>query len=209
MDPVNLYHFPTACSWVTQCALEAVEMPYDLTLVDIDKGEQKSAAFTAINPKGKVPALAVSGELVTENPAIIYWLSRRGNLASVDDRTLLVDLAWCGGTLHPMVRQIRAPQRFTDGPIDEIRQHGIATFRAVSKMLEERFRDGWWYGETWSIVDTYLSWIVRTASTHADLASYSAIARHQDAIHRRPETIRAASREAMAREVQGWPPVSS
>ena len=41
------------------------------------RGEHKSPEFMALNPKAKVPVLVVDGEPLTENVAIITYLSQR------------------------------------------------------------------------------------------------------------------------------------
>mgnify|MGYP003437640956 CR=1 FL=1 len=59
MAELTLYHAFTACSRVTMTALEQVGVPYSDHLIDFRSGEHKQPALLAINPQGKVPALAV------------------------------------------------------------------------------------------------------------------------------------------------------
>jgi maleylacetoacetate isomerase len=42
--------------------------------VHLRKGEQRSAAFLALNPHGLLPALEEGGQLITQSLAIIEWL---------------------------------------------------------------------------------------------------------------------------------------
>ena len=52
-----LYRSPGSCGRVTFIALEETGTPYDLRVLNRFAGDQRSAAFKAINPKGKVPTL--------------------------------------------------------------------------------------------------------------------------------------------------------
>jgi glutathione S-transferase len=200
----QLYHYPTGCSGVTQIALEVTEIPYELVLVDLAAGAHRKHPYLTLNPRAKVPALFLDGRTLTENAAILFELNTRS-----DDRLLgspkreareqfVSDLVWCAATLHPIVRQIRAPLRFTDGDPEAVRAHGIKQFATVALMLETRLMRDWWYGRDWSIVDTYLRWIVGVAETGFDFDRFPAIRAHCKRIDARPESERAAAREARA-----------
>ena len=71
-----LYMSPGTCSRVTMTALEEIDVPFEDRLIFTGAGAQNSAAYLAVNRKGKVPALSVDGQVLTENPAILA-LSRR------------------------------------------------------------------------------------------------------------------------------------
>jgi glutathione S-transferase len=73
---IIIFISPGACSRVTMCALEDAGIPYDAHAVNRFANEQKGPEFTAINRKGKVPALMINGEVLTENAAIITWIAR-------------------------------------------------------------------------------------------------------------------------------------
>jgi glutathione S-transferase len=206
----RLYHYPRGCSSVTQIALEVAEIPYELVLVDLSVGAHRKEPYLTLNPRAKVPALFLDGRTLTESAAILFELNTRS-----DDRLLgspkrevreqfLSDLVWCAATLHPIVRQIRAPFRFTDGDPEAVRAHGIKQFASAAVMLEARLRGSWWYGQNWSIVDTYLRWIVGIAETGFDFDQFPAIRAHCTMMDGRPESERAAVREAKAIAEGHW-----
>jgi len=206
----RLYHYPTGCSGVTQIALEVMEIPYELVLVDLATGAHRRHPYLTLNPRAKVPALLLDGKTLTENAAILFELNTRsddcllGSPKPESSGQFLSDLVWCAATLHPIVRQIRAPSRFTDGDPEAVRAHGIKQFATVALMLEARLTKDWWYGQDWSIVDTYIRWIVGVAESGIDFDRFPAIRAHSKRIDARPENERAAAREAEAITQDHW-----
>jgi glutathione S-transferase len=70
-----LYYNPMSRARTAHWMLEEVGQPYRLQIVNLQKGEQKSASFLAINPMGKLPALTHRGVVVTESAAIVTYLA--------------------------------------------------------------------------------------------------------------------------------------
>ena len=54
---IRFYFHPTPNPAKVSLFLEEAGLPYETVAVDTGKGEQHSAAFRAINPNGKVPAI--------------------------------------------------------------------------------------------------------------------------------------------------------
>ena len=152
---LKLYHCPFACSGVTMNALEETRLEYDDQLVNIGTGEQKRPEYLAVHPDGKVPALAVDDEVLTENPSILMFLHGIAPDAKLlpdvgipmERAQQASDLVWCSATVHPMVRQIRMPVRFTDGDPSGVQAKGHEYLHNVCARVDERL-DGndWWYG---------------------------------------------------------------
>jgi glutathione S-transferase len=74
-DPIILFHSPQSRSTATLTLLEELGAPYELRLLNMKMGEQRQAAYLAINPLGKVPAISHRGALVTEQVAIALYLA--------------------------------------------------------------------------------------------------------------------------------------
>jgi glutathione S-transferase len=55
--------------------LEDIAQPYELKLLDTNKGENRTAAQLAINPMGKVPVIRHMGHTITESCAIATYLA--------------------------------------------------------------------------------------------------------------------------------------
>jgi glutathione S-transferase len=74
-NKITLFHSPNTRSTGTLILLEELGVPYDLRVLNMQAGEQRQAAFLAVNPMGKVPALLHGDTLVTEQVAIYLYLA--------------------------------------------------------------------------------------------------------------------------------------
>ncbi|HEX6612235.1 MAG TPA: glutathione S-transferase [Rhodanobacteraceae bacterium] len=72
---VTFFHAPHSRSGITRSLLEELDVPYDLVVLDLQRGEQRTPDYLSINPMGKVPAIRHRGVLVTEQPAILLYLA--------------------------------------------------------------------------------------------------------------------------------------
>lgn len=77
MADVTFYHSPQSRSSGVKVLLEELGAPYDLEVLNTKAGEQRGAAYLAVIPAGKVPAILDRGELVTEQAAIFIYLTDR------------------------------------------------------------------------------------------------------------------------------------
>ncbi len=213
MNELTIYHAPLTCARVALVALEESGTKYANQLINVMKGEQKSPAYLAIHPDGKVPALRVGDRVITENAAILLYLHARFPEAGLlpltenplDRARAWSDLVWCSSTLHPIARQIRAPFHYTNGNTDDVAAKGRDAIGPIMLRLQDRFSDGsWWYGERWSIIDAYLSWVFAACSTvDFDASAYPAVAAHSERMRSRPSFQRMLDRERAAMEAAG------
>ena len=132
---LKLFFAPGACSFVPHSMLELSGAAFEPMLVKLHKGEQRSAEYLAMNPRGQVPVLVDDGEVITQIVAILLHLDAKlpqaGILpASGLARTrALSTLAWMNNTVHPTFTHVFMPQKFTD---DETAQKAIRAFAANS-----------------------------------------------------------------------------
>jgi len=213
MSDVILFHAPGACSRVTMNALEEIGLRYEDRAINLGAGQQRSPEYLALNPKGKVPALVLGGRTLTENAAILYFLHSRhpearllpDAVTTADSNVGLEDLVWCSSTVHPMVRQVRMPVRFTDGEPSGVRAHGLKHLAPVLSQIAGRIAGGrWWYGDDWSILDVYLYWAYSTAASGGlELSAWPELINHAARVRGRPSFERALLREQAAVQSAG------
>ena len=68
-------YFTPGRSWLPRWLLGEMGEPFELVTLDIQKGEQTAPAYLAVNPLGKLPALDVDGEIITETAAVCLYLA--------------------------------------------------------------------------------------------------------------------------------------
>ncbi len=74
---IKFYYHPSPNPAKVALFLEEAGLPYELVPVDTRKGEQHAAAFTAINPNAKTPALVDGDATVFDSNAILLYLAEK------------------------------------------------------------------------------------------------------------------------------------
>ena len=207
MPKFILFVAPGTCARVPTIALEEIGVAYETQLVRLPLKEQKTPEFLAINPKGKVPALLIDGVPLTENVAILTWLNRTYADAKLlpkaqtdlDAAQHTADLAAISGTIHPILTRIAMTQNFTskDGDLTGIRETAIAAMAPFIAMINERLSgQPWWYGQDWSIVDAYISWVWwRLDVVDYPGETFQHLQNHTERNQQRPSVVRAMASE--------------
>ena len=113
--PIDLYYWPTPNGWKISIALEEMDLPYTLHLINISAGEQFAPDFLAIAPNNRIPAMTdpqgPDGQPVSifESGAILQYLARKtGSFCGPTQRDrIAVDqwLMWQMGGVGPMAGQ--------------------------------------------------------------------------------------------------------
>ena len=73
MSELKFYTNPMSRGQIARWMLEEVGQPYDTQIIDYST--MKDPAYLAVNPMGKVPAIAHNGKIVTEVAAICAYLA--------------------------------------------------------------------------------------------------------------------------------------
>ncbi len=113
--PIDLYYWPTPNGWKITIALEEMELPYNLHLVNIGAGDQFAPEFLEISPNNRMPAIidpeGPDGAPVSifESGAILQYLARKtGRFYGSNERERIAVeewLFWQVGGLGPMAGQ--------------------------------------------------------------------------------------------------------
>ncbi|NVB41948.1 glutathione S-transferase family protein [Pseudenhygromyxa sp. WMMC2535] len=107
-------------SAIVELACAAIGVEYELRDLDMRGKEQRSDGYTAINPRQKIPTLALdAGEYITESMAIVITLDERhreaGLLPAPGSKARAQALRWMAvmaTEVYPIVEIIDYPQRF-------------------------------------------------------------------------------------------------
>ncbi len=185
---LTLYYAPGACSFASHIALEESGLAYDTVKINTGAGEQRSPAYLAVNPRGKVPTLLVDGKPLVENLAIMAFVAGAHPESGIwpaqtlDQVAALSWMAWLADTVHPAFTHVFRPERFvTDGaPSEAVRARGRETYWASLREIDELLAGKKWaIGNRYSVVDGYLlvfyRWGNRNGFAVKDLANYTAL----------------------------------
>ncbi|KAG0324598.1 Glutathione S-transferase zeta-1 [Podila horticola] len=75
MSQATLYNFfRSSCSYRARIALNLKNIPYISRSISLEKGEQNTPEYLAIQPLGMIPALVIDGEVITQSIAMIEYL---------------------------------------------------------------------------------------------------------------------------------------
>lgn len=72
---LTFFHAPNTRSSSSLILLEELGAPFELKVLNMKAGEQRGAAFLAVNPMGKVPAVLHGDALITEQGAVFIYLA--------------------------------------------------------------------------------------------------------------------------------------
>ena len=122
MTPIQLYTYQTPNGHKASIMLEETQLPYDVHVVDIEAGDQKTPAFLALNPNNKIPVVVDPDRerTVFESGAILHYLAERsGVLVPGSEAERIAVQSWSffqaahvGPTLGPLWNyKIFAPEK--------------------------------------------------------------------------------------------------
>ena len=74
---IDLYTSPTPNGHKASCTLEELGIPYVVHPVNLMEGDQKTDAFLAMNPNGRVPTLQDGDFVLWESHTILRYLAGR------------------------------------------------------------------------------------------------------------------------------------
>jgi glutathione S-transferase len=151
--------------FAVEAALAEAGADYAFERISLRDRAQKSPAFLAINPAGKVPALRwADGTLLTESVAILLAIAERFPQAALlpppasDARAQACRwLVFMACEIYPMVEIADYPERFVPAgePAQALRETVRARIRENLLLVEAAFAGPWCLGDAFSLADIY------------------------------------------------------
>jgi glutathione S-transferase len=205
---MKLYFAPGACSLSPHIVAHELGIP--LTLEKVDFGTKKVADgsdFSAINPKGYVPALGLdNGEILTEGTAIVQYLADSkpdGKLVpangTIERYRVQEMLGYINSELHksyaPLFSPKTPPEQRKDREDYLHKRYGL-----IENQLASR---SYLFGEHFTVADAYLFTVTNWANfVKLDLSAFPNLLAFQKRVAARP-----AVQAAMVAE--GLPPAAA
>jgi len=206
---LTLFFSPRACSLACHIALEESGLPFSAEAVLIRQGEHRLDAYLAQNPWGKIPALRIGNEVLTETHAILTYIGEMAlpekNLIPVEDPLQRARahewMNFLSSTVHLAFRPLFRPNYLIADPelYPKLHETGIPNLRKTLLEVDHRLEGRTWaLGDTYSVCDPYLL-VFHIWSQREDVIEHVADMPNWMA-HRERIEARAATQVALARE---------
>jgi len=188
-------------STLVQWVLEEGKIEYELRKIDLQKGENRSAEFLAINPAGLVPVLITpDGDVLYEVAALMLYLADRHQLTELAPPTTDPDRGLFLSTVFHIAADIQAemkrfhfPHRFSLRREDNAGIQDLAKSLILSRLnvMNTRLAKSGPYvlGTRFSLADFYLSFWVAYLDREAVRKQCPSIAKLYDLVRSRPSAI--------------------
>ena len=163
---LKFFFAPNTCAVASHIALEEAGAVYETVRVDFRSNQQRSPDYLAINPKGRVPALATERGTLTETPAILAFIAQSypaAQLAPLNDpfefaRVQAFNSYLCSTVHVAHAHRVRG-YRWADDPaaIAEMQRKVPTTVSDCFELIETTmFAGPWVMGANYTICDPYL-----------------------------------------------------
>ena len=175
---MKLYTKPGACSLSDHIALRWIGKPFDLQVMDA--AGMKTPEYLALNPAGAVPVLEVDGWALTQNAAILNFLtdtfpeSGLGGDGTPKSRAEINRwLAFLNADVHPAFHPLFGSTRFLgeEAMIEKTKDNARQKLRGLFERLDAQLAGKDFLTGARSIADPYLFVTLRWArSSKVDLS---------------------------------------
>jgi glutathione S-transferase len=202
---ITLYHHPYSRAANVVWMLEELDVPYQLSFVDILKGAQKEPEILAQNPMGKIPMLRDGDVVVTESAAIALYLADRyapGKLAPApDDPARGPFLRWsffAPSVIEPGMAAKNAGAEFKPSQV------GWGTYESMIAAMESAIAGrSYILGDRFSMADCVFGGTVRYMLRVKLLEATPTFAAYAERLAARPAAQRADARNAQIAKEHG------
>lgn len=207
---MNTFYFsPGSCALASHIALAESGLPYQVKKLNFAEGEQRSEAYLAINPKGRVPALVTDKGVVTETVAILGYIAQvapEARLAPLADPFLFARMqafnAYMASTVHVAHAHGRRGYRWADQEtsFQDMKNKLPQVMSECFRLIEDGMLEGpYVLGEHYSTADPYLflmsGWL---KSDRVEIADFPRVHAHYRMMLERPAVQKALAEEKAA-----------
>ena len=199
MADLTLYHASPSRSSIVLWMLEELGQPYDVKLIKLSDGDNLKPDYLAINPMGKVPALAHKGTVITEAAAICTYLADEFPQAKLSvpvgtpRRGLYLKWLFFGpGCFEPAVIDRAAPRK------EEARRGmlGYGTFETTMDTVAKAIAQGpWLMGDQFTAADVIIGANIRWGTMFKLVPERPEFSAYAGRIAARPAAQRAEAKD--------------
>ncbi len=198
----KLWYSRKSCAYAPHILLYETNAKFEAEHLDFEKNEQISSDFLQINPKGRVPALVTPDGVLTENPAILFFLAQtfpEKGFAPNDPFELAKAQAFnifIASTVHVAHAHKHRGYRWVD---DKEAQAAMAAkvpanMADCAQMIQKHLLKGpFVLGNSFSMCDPYLALITRwLGQDGVSLNDFPRLKEHHELMKQRPSVQKAS-----------------
>jgi len=199
---IDLYFWPTGNGKKISIMLEEVALPYRIIPVNINKGDQSTPEYDAINPNNRMPAIvdrqAQGGTLVIfESGAILEYLAEKtGKLLPKDlhgKYRVLQWVYWQVGGLGPMAGQAHHFLKYAPQKVEYAMHRFRGETARLYKVMDKQLAKHEYLAGEYSIADIAAwPWVTRHDWQEQNLDDFPNVKRWFAAVGARPAVQRGA-----------------
>ena len=158
---IELYTSPTPNGYKISVALEELDIPYNVHVVNLQSGDQKKPEFLELNPNGRIPVMVDTDNdnlsIMESGAQLIYLAEKVGKLLPTETKARSKVIQWLMfqmGGIGPMMGQANVFYRYWPGEkiqpaIDRYQNEG----RRLFEVMETRLKDNEYLADDFSIAD--------------------------------------------------------
>ena len=158
---IELYTSPTPNGYKISVALEELDIPYKVHVVNLQSGDQKKPKFLELNPNGRIPVIVDTDNdnlsIMESGAQLIYLAEKAGKLLPTETKARSKVMQWLMfqmGGIGPMMGQANVFYRYWPGEkiqpaIDRYQNEG----RRLFEVMETRLKDNEYLADDFSIAD--------------------------------------------------------
>jgi len=202
---MKLYYAPGACSLAPHIAAREAGLQVELDKVDLRNRKTAGGEdFSAVNPKGYVPAVRMEdGSVLTEAAAILQYVGDRAPASgllpaagSAERYRVIEWLTFISSEIHKGYGPLWYPKS-TDAEKQAAREKLATRFAIVEKALS---KGDYLMGSRFTVADAYLFTVVNwSGMTGVDLAAFPKLQEFQKRVAARPKVQEAMKAEGLVK----------
>jgi GST-like protein len=198
--PIQLYYWPTPNGHKIAILLEELRLPYEMQVVNINKGEQFAPPFLKISPNNRIPAIldpdGPGGRPVSvfESGAILQYFGRKtGKFYPAGERARVAVeewLFWQVGGLGPMAGQANHFLTYSAEDLPYPKKRYSDEVNRLFGVMNTRLGKGKYLAGAYSIADMACFPWVRSANRYQSLDQFPNLAAWFERVGKRPAVKR-------------------
>lgn len=205
-----LYYAPNTCALAPYITLTEAGANFETRPLNFRKRQNYTPEYLKINPKHKVPALAIDGKILTENVAIHQWVNRTFPNAKIlpkepwDELKAISLHAWCASGIHPYLSRINNPAKVCDTPnsTDSVVKFATENLFENFQIGDEMLAGREYFFDHFTAPDAHFYWCIRRATQlGVDIAGFPNVVAHFKRMQERPSVKKLLAYEQEVNEM--------